>query len=175
MKAIELDETLAEAHHSLALVKLWGDWDWPGAEREYKRALELNPKLVLTRIHYAEFLSQQKRFEEALREIKQAEENDPASLQALGREGYIYYQMHEYERAIELYRKILGLHPTHAGIQRDLGIVFSQQGRHREAIAQVSRFQTPALSVTAAYIYARAGRARRGAENVTGIKGAIQA
>jgi tetratricopeptide (TPR) repeat protein len=80
-----LDETLPEAHYSLALIKLWGDWDWAGAEREYKRALELNPNFADARIYYAEFLAEQLRFEEALREIKRAEENDPASLQALGR------------------------------------------------------------------------------------------
>src|SRR5262249_28311317 len=53
LKAIELDETLPEAHYSLALVKLWGDWDWAGAEREYKRALELNSNFVSARIYYA--------------------------------------------------------------------------------------------------------------------------
>ncbi|MCG3159880.1 MAG: Serine/threonine-protein kinase PknD [Acidobacteria bacterium] len=162
LKAIELDEALPEAHHSLALVKLWGEWDWAAAEREYKRALELNPNFVRARIYYAEFLSQQKRFEEALREIKRAEEYDPASLQALGREGYIHYQMRQYDRAIEIYRKILGLSPNYAGSQRDLALALSQQGRHQEAIAQARQFQTPglsaAMSATLGYIYAHAGR-----------------
>jgi serine/threonine protein kinase/TolB-like protein/Tfp pilus assembly protein PilF len=158
LKAIELDETLPEAHLSLALIKLWGDWDWSGAEREYKRALALNPNFAAARIYYAEFLADQQRFEEALREIKRAEENDPASLQAMGREGYIHYQMRKYDRAIEVYRKILGLSPNHTGFQRDMALVLSQQGKHQEAISLVSQFQTPASSVAMVCIYARAGR-----------------
>jgi eukaryotic-like serine/threonine-protein kinase len=162
LKAIELDETLPEAHHSLALVKLWGNWDWAGAEREYKRALELNPNFVSARVYYAEFLADQQRFEEALREIKRAQESDPASLQALGREGYIYYQMRQYDRAIAVYRKILELRPDRVATQRDLALVLSQQGKHQEALALVSQFQRPdlphTLSVATACIYARAGR-----------------
>jgi serine/threonine-protein kinase len=158
LKAIELDETLPEAHYSLALVKLWGDWDWSGAEREYKRALELNPKFVVARIYYAEFLADQRRFEEALREIKSAEKNDPASLQAMGREGHIYFQMRQYDQAIETYRKILGLNPNRISAKRDMAIALSHQGKHQEAMDLVSQFQTPALKVSVAYIYGRAGR-----------------
>jgi TolB-like protein/Tfp pilus assembly protein PilF len=158
LKAIEIDETLPDAHHSLALVKWWGDWDWAGAEREYQRALELNPNFVHARIYYAQFLLQQKRFEEALRVIEQAKAYDPASLLALSREGDVYALMRRYDRAIEIYRKVLGLNPNLAGVQRNLSVALSQQGRHQEAIAQANQFQTPALSATKAYIYARAGR-----------------
>jgi TolB-like protein/Tfp pilus assembly protein PilF len=158
LKAIELDETLPEAHYSLALVKLWGDWDWSVAEREYKRALELNPNFTSARIYYAEFLADQKRFEEALREIKLAEENDPASLQAMGREGDIYLLMRQYDRAIEIYRKALGLDPGLARVQRGLGIALSQQERHQEAIEQLSQLQTTIILTARAYVYARAGQ-----------------
>jgi eukaryotic-like serine/threonine-protein kinase len=158
LTAIQLDETLPEAHYSLALVKLWGDWDWSGAEREYKRALDLNPNFASARIYYAEFLADQKRFEEALREIKQAEENDPASLQAMGREGYIRCQMRQFDRAIEVYRKILELSPDLVGIQRDIAIALSQQERHQEALALVSQFPKLALTPAMAYIQARAGQ-----------------
>jgi eukaryotic-like serine/threonine-protein kinase len=158
LKAIELDETLPEARHSLALVKWWGDWDWAGAEREYKLALELNPNLVHTRIYYAEFLLQQKRFEEALREIRQAEAYDPASLRAMKIEGDVYNTMRQYDRAIEIYRKILELSPDSASARRSLSGALSQQGRHQEAIAQLSQSQTPAAIATKAVIYARSGQ-----------------
>ncbi|HKQ72247.1 MAG TPA: protein kinase [Blastocatellia bacterium] len=158
LKAIELDETLPEAHHSLALVKWWGDWDWEGADREFKRTLELNPNLVPTRIYYAEFLMQQKRFEEALRVIEQAKLYDPASLQAMYREGDVYALMRQYDRAIEIYRKVLGLSPDLARVQRTLSGALSQQGRHQEAIEQIGQLHTPVFSAARAYIYARAGR-----------------
>ncbi|HKQ76943.1 MAG TPA: protein kinase [Blastocatellia bacterium] len=181
LKAIELDDTLPEAHFSLALVKLWGDWDWSAAEREYKRALELNPKFADARIYYAEFLADQKRFDEALREIKLAEENDPASLDAMGKEGDVYSRMRQYDRAIEIYRKALGLDPDRPRVQRGLGIALSQQGRHQEAIEQLSQLQTTIILVARAYVYARARRrgealellralmARRGTERIPQI------
>jgi TolB-like protein/Tfp pilus assembly protein PilF len=158
LRAIELDETLPDAHHSMALVKLWGDWDWAGAEREYKRALELDPNLIHTRIYFAECLLQQRRFEEALREIRQAKAYDPASLQAMGREADAYFLMRQYDLAIETYRKILELNPNSIGAHRNIGIALSLQGRHQEAIAQVSQSQSPSLSVVKAYILAGAGQ-----------------
>src|SRR5262249_43590624 len=121
LKAIELDETLPEAHHSLALVKLWGDWDWAGAERECKRALELSPNLNLTRLYYARLLSQQGRSEEALRVIRQAEEYEPHSVQAMMSEGAIFVFMRQYERAIEIYRNALKLSPNNSRIRGLIG------------------------------------------------------
>lgn len=120
--------------------------------------MELNPNLVLARIHYAGFLLRQNRFEEALREIEQAREYDPASLRALVQEGEVYLLMRQYDRAIDIYRKALGLNPDLVVAQRYLSVALSQQGRHQEAIAQTSQFQTPVLSAVRAYIYARAGR-----------------
>jgi serine/threonine-protein kinase len=158
LKAIELDETLPEAHHSLALVKWWGDWDWAGAEREFKRALELNTNLVHTLVYYADLLLQQKRFEEALRVIGQAEAYDPASLSALGREANAYLAMRQYDRAIETYRKVLRANPNLAGTKSSLSFALSQQGRHQEAIEQASQLRAPESSARKAYIYARAGQ-----------------
>ncbi|HEV2668539.1 MAG TPA: protein kinase [Blastocatellia bacterium] len=158
LKAIELDEELPDAHHSMALVKWWGDWDWEGAEREFKRALVLNPNIDLIRVHYSGFLLRQKRFEEALHEIEQVRAYDPASQRAIVQEGEVYLLMRQYDRAIEIFRKALVLNPNLATAQRYLGIALSQQGKHQEAIAQTSQFQTPVLSAVKAYIYARAGR-----------------
>ncbi len=164
LKALELDESLPEAHHSLALVKLWGDWDWAGAERAYKRALELNPNLVHTRIYYAELLSQQKRFEEALREVKRAEEYDPASSQALWREASINFYMRQYDRALAIWRNILELDPKHTGAQLQIAVTLGQQGLSQEGLAAMKQLATSPLSAgrTAwlAYFYACAGQRR---------------
>ena len=161
LKALELDEKLPEAHHSLALVKLWGDWDWAGAEREFQRALELNPGLALTRMYYAEMLLHQKRFEEALHQIRLVEESDPVSTLARTHEGIIYYGMRQYEQAVKVFRKILELNPNNRGIQRQLALALSTQERHQEAIALITQL-APDSSIAQlqwlAYIYAHAGQ-----------------
>jgi tetratricopeptide (TPR) repeat protein len=79
-KALQLDDTLAEAHNALAAVKADYDWDWPGAEREFRRAIELNPGYATAHQWYAEMLSELGRHEEALAEIKRAQQLDPFSL-----------------------------------------------------------------------------------------------
>jgi eukaryotic-like serine/threonine-protein kinase len=158
LSAIELDETLPEAHQAMAVVKWFGDWDWAGAEREFKRALEINPNFVHARIYYTNFLLQQKRFEEALQVIRQAREYDPASLRAMSREGDVYLFMRQYDRAIEIFQKVLDLSPDFAPNQRSLSLALSMKGMHQEALEQLRRLQTTTDIELRAGIYARAGR-----------------
>jgi serine/threonine protein kinase/TolB-like protein/Tfp pilus assembly protein PilF len=158
LKAIELDEELPEAHHSLAMVKWFGDWDWEGAEREYKRALDLNPNLLHIRLNYADFLTRQKRFEEALHAIRQAREYDPASLRVMRQEGSIYSGMRQYDRAAVIYRKILEINPDYAPARRRLSIAFSRQGRYQEAISEVDQLQTTDDIALKVILYWNAGR-----------------
>ncbi len=113
LTALTLDETLAEAHHSLALVKLWGDWDWAGAEREFRQAIELNPNSPITRIYFASCLSEQGRFEEALREARKAEELDPLSAQAGHAVSRVFFAARQYDRTIEQCRKTIELNPDY--------------------------------------------------------------
>lgn len=136
MTALQLDETLAEAHRVMAQIKWWGDWDGAGAEREYKRALELNPSLTLAHFSYAGQLSQLGRFEEALSEIRRAEELDPLSNRSGELLGSILYTSRQYEQAIAQYRKTLELYPNEGSLHLLLGKVYSLQGRHKEAIAE---------------------------------------
>jgi serine/threonine-protein kinase len=160
LTAIQLDEALPEAHFSLALVKLWGDWDWAGAERELRRAIELNPNFVNGRVAYANFLVQRGRFEEAEREIRLARQLDPLSARLGSAEGRVLYYARRFDQAIAYHRKALELYPDNFGLHRALGLIFSQQGRHQEAIDELR--QTLALSphytnrAWAAYVYARA-------------------
>src|SRR5207245_2090665 len=78
-KALELDDTLAEAHAALAYAVFFADWDWPSTEREFKRAIELNPNNALSHDRYAECLKTRQRFEESLAEAQRAQELDPLS------------------------------------------------------------------------------------------------
>jgi serine/threonine protein kinase/TolB-like protein/Tfp pilus assembly protein PilF len=158
LKAIELDEELSEAHHSLAMVKWFGDWDWEGAEREYRRSLDLNPNLIHIRLNYADFLTRQKRFEEALHVIRQAREYDPASLRVMRQEGSIYNGMRQYDHATEIFRKILGINPDYTPARRRLSIVLARQGRYEEAISELGQFQTTDDITLKVILYWNAGQ-----------------
>jgi eukaryotic-like serine/threonine-protein kinase len=162
LSAIQLDEALPEAHFSLALVKVWGDWDWAGAERELKRAIELNSNFVNGRVAYANLLLQRGRFEEAEREVRLAKELDPLSPQVNTAEGKVFYFARRYDQAIAQNRKSLELYPDNFGLHRSRGLILSLQGRNQEAINEMR--QALALSphytnrAWAAYVYARAGQ-----------------
>jgi eukaryotic-like serine/threonine-protein kinase len=135
LRALELDEALPEAQFSLALVKWWADWDWPAAEAGFKRAIELNPNNATWRAVYADFLSTQERFTEAVAQAKRAQELDPLSVYVGGALAKVYYNARQYDRALEGYRQTLELDPDSTRAQRGLGRVLLQQGRYDEAIA----------------------------------------
>jgi Tfp pilus assembly protein PilF len=100
-KALELDETLAEAHASLGLIAMNYDWDWPTAEREYKRAIQLNPNHALTHDWYGEYLNAFGRSDEALAEMRRAREIDPLSLVINMDTGKLLAVARRYDEAIE--------------------------------------------------------------------------
>ena len=97
MKALELDNTLGEAHAALAFAEWFYDWDWPSAEREFKRAIELNPNSATSHERYAERLLTRTRFDEGMAEIKRAQELDPVSTEESGGLGHAYLIMHRYD------------------------------------------------------------------------------
>jgi Tfp pilus assembly protein PilF len=111
MKALELDDALGEAHNALANVKAVYDWDWPGAEREYKRAIELNPGYATAHEWYGGLLSELGRHEEALAEIKRAQQLDPLSLIINTVSGWVLMQAGQDDLAIEQLRKTLEMDP----------------------------------------------------------------
>ena len=112
LRALELDEGLAEAHASLALIEENYDYDWPGSEKEFRRAIELNPQYATAHQWYAEFLSRQGRFDEAFAESSQAQQLDPLSLIIATDHASILYYSRQYESAIEQYRSVLELDPA---------------------------------------------------------------
>ncbi len=137
MKALSIDDTLAEAHTSLANVLLRYDWDWLGAEKEFKRAIELNPNYPTARYWYALYLFGMGRQEEALREVQRAEELDPLSLVTNWHVGIFFYYARQYGREIEQLRKTLELDPNFAGAHNDLGWAYAMTGRYEEAIEEL--------------------------------------
>jgi serine/threonine protein kinase/tetratricopeptide (TPR) repeat protein len=134
-KAIALDETLAEAHTSLAWVTFIYDWDWAAAEREFNRALELNSRYSTARQWHAWFLVAMGRFEEALAEGRAAIELDPASVSIRRSLGWLQYYARQYEPALDNLRRALTMDPTAEETHRLIGLVYMQQGQFDDAAA----------------------------------------
>lgn len=134
-KALELDDTLAEAHASLALVEMMSDWDWVSAEHGFQRAISLNPAYSPARQWYAKLLTALGRHEEALKEIKTAQDLDPLSLIVGAIVGYVHYYARQYDQAIYYSQKNLELDPHFALTYWDLGWAYQQKGMYPEAVA----------------------------------------
>lgn len=134
-KALELDDALAEAHTSLAYVSMYRDWDWQGAENEYRRAIELNPNYATAHQWYSEYLAGMGRFDEALTEIRRAKEIDPLSPVINAGEVWILYYARRYDEAIEQGTKLREMVPAFAEVHEYLKRCYDQKGMYREAIA----------------------------------------
>jgi len=139
LKALSIDNTLAEAHTSLAFVLSCYDWDWEGAEREYNHAIELNPGYAITHLWYAHFLANLKRHDEAIAEIKRAQELDPLSLIINNEVGHIFYKARQYDKAIEAFQKTLEMNPEFWKTQHDLAFTYLQKGMYGEAIKKIQK------------------------------------
>jgi eukaryotic-like serine/threonine-protein kinase len=136
-RALAIDDLLAEAHASLAIITKEYDWDLPGAEAEYKKALQLNPNHAIARMWYGEYLAAVGRHEEAIGAIQQACEVDPLSLitnAALGRHGYFFAR--RYDEAIDQFRKTLDMDPNFWVAHHFLGWVYARKGQLAQAIAE---------------------------------------
>lgn len=135
MKALELDDELAEAHTSLAYVKMYYFWDWQDAEDGYRRAIALNPNYASAHQWYAEYLTAMGRFDEALAETRRAKEIDPLSPIINAGEVWTLYFARRYDEAIERGRRIAEMNPQFAEIHEYLKRCYDQKGMYREAIA----------------------------------------
>jgi len=136
LKAVEIDENLAEAHSSLGLVKVYYDHDWSGAETEFRTALKLNPDLVSAHQRYGSYLTFMGRFEESIRHYEAALERDPFSLQINMNLATTYYLRGEYERSVAHLTKTSELEPDYMPVHFVLGCVYIQRGRLEEAIKE---------------------------------------
>jgi eukaryotic-like serine/threonine-protein kinase len=161
MKALALDDSLAEAHDSLASIKLFYDWDWAGAELEMKRALELNPGYSLTYRLYGGYLTIVGRPHEALPYFEQARRLDPLFERNYMAEGYSFFMAHRYDEAIEQYRKSLEIEPDPMAYF-GLVLALAEKGDYAAAIFEGEKAtklnDSPLLMTSLASAYARAGR-----------------
>jgi serine/threonine-protein kinase len=138
-KALEIDANLAEAHNSRAFVAENYEWLWSVAEREYKRAIELNPNYATAHQWYGEYLATIGRFEEGLEQLKQAEQLDPLSLIINSDLGLPYFFARQYDRAIEQWQKTVELDPEFWLAHYALALVYEQKGMYSEAITESKR------------------------------------
>jgi len=141
LKALEIDETLAEAHTSLAMI-MKTDWDWENAEKEFKRAIELNPNYTTAHQWYNILLKNMGRLDEATIQIKQAMELDPLSLIINVNLGVLSYLKREYDKAIQQLLKTLELDQNFAQGRLRLGECYRQRGMLKEAIAEFQKART---------------------------------
>jgi len=160
-KALELDDTLGEAHNSLAIIKMYYDWDYAGAEQEFKRAVALNPSNALIHNWYGWYLGLMGRFDESFKELERALEFDPLSDTINSAVGIILHWSRQPERAIEQFRKVLELNPTYSLANSFLAETYEQKGDFSSAIATIERTQQsandPLTLSTVGYVYAKSG------------------
>ena len=159
--AIKLDDTLAEAHAALGWVKWIYDWDWPGAEKEFQRAIQLNPGFELSHGMYALYLDSSGRFEEAFREFQIARELDPVSLGLIRSTGEHFRYLRQYDKAIAENRKVLEMDPGFENALESLSFVYADNGMYEESIKVIEQLAItegePGLAKTMKTAYARAG------------------
>lgn len=162
-RARDLDEELAEAHASLALVEMMSDWDWAAAEKGFKHAIKLNSMYTPARQWYAKLLTALGRHDEALTQIRMAQDLDPLSLIIGAIVGFVYYYARQYDEVIYQSRKNLELDPHFTLTYWDLGWAYQQKGMFDEAIATFKKAVSLSGGGTKmvselAYTYAISGR-----------------
>jgi Tfp pilus assembly protein PilF len=136
-RAVDTDSALAEAYTSRAFVKLSYDWDWRGAEADFRRALQLNPKYPTAHQWYASYLMQMGKFDRAKEEIKEAHNLDPLSPIISSNSGLYSYYEHNYDEAINKYKQTLQIEPDFWVARHYLALAHVQKGMYTDAIAEL--------------------------------------
>jgi TolB-like protein/Tfp pilus assembly protein PilF len=164
LKAIELDSQLAEGHKMLAQLKYIYDWEWAGAEQEFKRALDLDPGSLYVHRDYSIFLMALGRHEEAITEMQRAVELDPLSSETHSNFGRILYRARKYEEAITHFNQALELESRNYTAHIRLGDVYAKLGRYDEAITmfeKAAQLRSEGMhSARLARVYALMGKQR---------------
>jgi len=174
-KALALDDRLADAHATLAFIKFYGDWDWLGADEEFKRAIELSPSYAEAHRTYSDFLSEMGRHDQALAEIRTAQELDPLSPATILDGGWAFYYAREYDRAIEQCRRVLELDPRSVSARDCVGSAYLATAAYDQAIAEYSGLLTlsgndPPRLAGLGCAYALAGRKLQAQKVVAQLK-----
>jgi len=174
-KALALDNTLGEAHTSLAFSLDLFDWDWASAEREFRRAIELNPGYATAHHWYAWHLSEMGRNREAIAEMRKAQNLDPLSLIISADVAEILLVAHSYDQAIEQSRKTIDMDPNFAVAHYELGQALVQKHMYKEAIAELQKaIELSGGSTTCtsnlAFAYAASGRRKEAVKILSDLK-----
>jgi TolB-like protein/Tfp pilus assembly protein PilF len=162
-RALQIDDMLAEAHLSWGTYKMFHEWNWPDAEREFQRALELNPNSADARHFYGHYLQVMGRVEEAIVETTHAWELDPFSLAINNELGWALYLARRYDEAIVQYKKTLEIDPNFVFTVWSLAMAYAEMGRPEEAIAELKKFEAagkgwPTFLAEFGYYYAVSGK-----------------
>jgi len=163
LRALEIDNSVAEAHSALANVK-WRNWDFEGAERDFKKAIELSPGLASVHYFYAYYLTRMGRRDESIKEIKRAQELDPLLLIISRNVGMVFFYARQYDQAIEALQKTLELDPNFKRTHYFLGRAYVQKSRYEEALIEFQKEKNifkkwdPTLEYNIGIAYAKMGK-----------------
>jgi TolB-like protein/Flp pilus assembly protein TadD len=174
-KALSLDDTLAEAHANLGAITMFYDLDWVSAEREYRRAIELNPDYEITYEVYSYLLCALGRPDEGIEKARRGLEANPLSGPMANDLALAYYQARRYDEAIEQYQKTLEMEPTRAEALLGLGMVYEQKGMYEEAIEEYQKAinaagRSSAILAQLGHAYAMSGKRNEAISLVGEIK-----
>jgi serine/threonine-protein kinase len=163
LRALALDDGLAEAHSSLAYVMVSNEWDWEGGEREYRRAIELERGYATAHQWYAGLLAIRKRFDEGIAHSREAVRLDPLSFILYSAVGEVCYYARRFDEAIDMQRRAIELAPEFGPARMDLGRTLEAASRYDEALASYQKgleltSTFPNASVALACLHAAAGR-----------------
>jgi TolB-like protein/DNA-binding winged helix-turn-helix (wHTH) protein/Tfp pilus assembly protein PilF len=176
LRALELDDSLPEAHVALALIVENYDWDWNAAEKEYRRAIELNPNYATAHHWYAELLTWRGRFEEALRESDSARRLDPLSLIIASDHAGIFYYSRKYDQAIEQFNAVLEMDPNFPRAYQVID-AYLEKGLFAEALVEMEKWRRttgdgPMIWAKMAYVYGRSGQKERARSQLEKVEAA---
>ena len=168
MRALELDDSLADAHAALGWVKWHYDWDWTGAEKEFQRAIQLNPNYAIAHGMYGLYLTSLGRVDEGMTQLKRAQELDPLSLIISTNLGDVLQFSRHYNQAIEQYNKTLELDKNFAMAHASLSDAYGNNGKYANAVRE---WQKSLIAEGNTQLAAKMGEAY----SSSGYKGALQA
>lgn len=161
MRALEIDPMLSQAHASLGIVKLRYDWDWQGAEMEFKQAISLDPSYSTAHQWYSCYFQSLRRFDEALYHISLAQDLDPLSTQIAVLWGICFWAKRLYNEALEKLREAVAMDPYHCTAHLGLTVVHTQMGNFRDALEEFEKASqlnnSPTILAYLGHVYAASG------------------
>jgi TolB-like protein/lipoprotein NlpI len=163
-KALKIDDQLAEAHTSLAVVKLEYHWDFEGAKKSFQRAIELNPGYATAHHWYARYFWYTAESNNAITEMRQAFELDPLSPSINRNLGWTYFFARRYDKAIEVMQRTIGIYPDFSGIHLVLAWAYLKKSKYEDALNEIKKEygpKSPQIKFWTAVIQARMGNSKK--------------